>query len=209
MANINTGKKTIAKIEGFEKADFDFPTPLGHLLLLGDDTRQGSALVPKALKPDIRAPSVMSVNPPAGAKNQPLSSRIGIAFSDLIQTSSVNPSTFTVKEANGGIVSGWYGLQNGVVNFTPDKPLKAGTTYEIRIKAGGVKDYAGNSFSENFVSNFSTGNKITPVHTEHMTPLSGPSSKISSPFLGGPVFSATDKMVNPLGKEIRKLRIGY
>jgi hypothetical protein len=44
-----------------------------------------------------------------------------------------------------------------MVNFAPKEPLKANTTYEILVRAGGVQDWTGNGTAILHYSRFSTG----------------------------------------------------
>ncbi len=100
------------------------------------------------------------VVPANGALNQARSSRIGITLTDLVEVASLSSQTFIVRPVGGAALPGKYSTQTGIVNFTPDAPLAANTTYEIVVPAGGIKDYAGNGVPAAFVSRFSTGGTI-------------------------------------------------
>jgi hypothetical protein len=43
-----------------------------------------------------------------------------------------------------------------ILHFEPDGGFAPGTTYEVVLPVGGVKDYVGNGIAEEFVSTFTT-----------------------------------------------------
>jgi hypothetical protein len=43
-----------------------------------------------------------------------------------------------------------------VVNFTPNEPFAAATTYEIVLPAGGITDLVGNAIASEFSFSFTT-----------------------------------------------------
>ena len=69
---------------GFTNPDWDFATPLGNMIFMGND-HNGSALVTNSTTPDTSPPAVTMVSPRNGTTGQPLTSRIGIGFSDLVE----------------------------------------------------------------------------------------------------------------------------
>ncbi len=147
------GQTSIAGQEGFA-------TPLGNMVLIGDDHGEGSALVAHQMDPDTKGPKVTMINPPSGAIRQALTSRIGITMSDMIQTRSIDITSFIVRPLGGQPLPGKYGNAIGIVNFFPDEPLEANTTYEVVITQGGIRDFSGNPTEEEFTSRFSTGETV-------------------------------------------------
>jgi PKD repeat protein len=134
--------------------------PFGNLVFIGNDHGSGSAFMVHATAPDTTRPLVKQVSPADGARQQALSSRIGLGLSDSILPESVNASTFIVRPVGGSPLSGFYSVQLGIVNFAPSQPLAPDTTYEVVLPAGGVKDYAGNAMASEFRATFTTGNAV-------------------------------------------------
>ncbi len=144
--------------------DDQFSVPIGNLVVVGDDeVKAGSFLAVHAAQPDTKAPKVLYVNPRNGAVAQPVTSRIGLSFSDQIELTSVNASTLIVRSLNGDAISGTWSISHTVLNFWPDQPLQEGTTYEIVVPAGGISDVVGNGMASTFCSQFTTfGTQTAP-----------------------------------------------
>ncbi len=143
--------------------DWDWVTPLGNLVALGDDQGFGTHIIPHRSLPDSTGPSVTMVDPEDGATNQALTSRVGITMSDMIELASLDSAAFTVRPAGGQPLSGSYSNQFGIVNFSPAQPLQPNTTYEVVVSAGGMRDWSGNAVAQTFVSRFSTGSAVTAI----------------------------------------------
>ncbi|RME45694.1 MAG: PKD domain-containing protein, partial [Deltaproteobacteria bacterium] len=144
-----------------------------------DDHGFGSRIVPHEIEPDTTPPRVNMVHPPPDAANQPVTTRIGLTFTDRIDLRSVNAETLILQTLDGERIPGRYSGQTGIVNFAPLQPLEAETTYEIVVPAGGIRDYAGNPIQESFSSIFSTGSTIETITCEF--PENAPA------FVGGEV----------------------
>lgn len=105
------------------------------------------------------APVVAGTSNVAGAINVATNSQVGATFSEGMDPSSINNTTFTVKNtltdaAVAGAVS--YSGVNAV--FVPAATLAGGTGYTSTIKggAGGVKDLAGNPLVADLVWSWTT-----------------------------------------------------
>lgn len=158
---------------GLSGRDEDFGTPLGNLVFVGNDhPGQGSSLIPHQTAPDTKGPEVNMVVPADGAVNQPLTTRIGITLTDVPEGATLTPENFVVRPMGGAPLEGWVAHQSAIANFSPKTPLKANTTYEVLVRAGGVTDYMGNKSTLSFRSAFSTGAKVDPVRV-----LPGPAAK--------------------------------
>jgi MYXO-CTERM domain-containing protein len=170
----------IAKIEGRKDklggafTDDQFPLPVGNLLVMSDDEVSiGSVIAVHDTQQDSRPPAVLYVNPKDGATAQPLTTRVGLAFSDQIDLRTVDPSTLVVRPIGGAPLAGSWGHMQTLVSFWPDEPLLPNTTYEIALPQGGIRDLAGNPIAQDFTSVFSTGTEVsapkckiaTPAHT--------------------------------------------
>ncbi len=146
--------------------DHAFITPLGNLVALCSDHNNNRKLmigIPGPEK-DVTPPQPLFVSPQNGETNVHLKSRVGIAFSDFIDPMSLNTSSMIIREYGGTVaIPGSYSASQGVVNYVPNAPLQPGTSYEVVLAAGGVKDQAGNApAAQTVVARFSTGTQINP-----------------------------------------------
>ncbi|MDH4450048.1 MAG: Ig-like domain-containing protein [Rhodoferax sp.] len=153
-----------------EHGDHGQVTPMGNLLYIGDDHGNGSGFMVHQAAPDTTPPKVREVSPRANAKNQKVTTRIGLAMTDSILLESVTKETFTVRvKGTQAALDGTYSVQLGIVNFSPKTPLLSDTEYEVVVK--GVKDYVGNASPE-FKYSFTTGSETVNASAyEHRWPL--------------------------------------
>jgi hypothetical protein len=170
FSNVGFGKFDITKpaipliqagTGGILDADQDFCTALGNLAFASSDHAGGSTLIPHQAGPDLVGPSVNMVVPKDGAVKQALTSRIGLTFTDLLDKATFTSGNFIVRPVGGEAIPGFMATQTGILNFSPMTPLKANTTYEVIVPAGGIKDYVGNGVPKEFRSTFTTGAEIT------------------------------------------------
>lgn len=138
-------------------ADHGQVTPLGNLIYVGEDHGGGNAFMVHQKTKDLTPPSVRNLSPKAGSANQATTSRVGVAMTDMIQLESVNNKTVVVRRKDTGAqIDGHYTVQLGLINFSPKVLLEAGTTYEVELPQGGVKDYAGNGLAQKYSYTFTT-----------------------------------------------------
>lgn len=154
--NLSTGALAGSGTSNLSGRDEDFATVIGNLVMVGNDHSEGSALMPHQTGPDTAGPSVNMVSPKNNATNQNVLSRIGITLTDNVDLRTVTSSTFVVRPVGGATLAGKYSAQSGIVNFSPDQPLQPGTTYEVVVPAGGMKDDAGNGVPTAFTARFTT-----------------------------------------------------
>lgn len=103
-------------------------------------------------------PFVTLTDPADATNNVPLNKVITATFSKAMDLSTINSSTFIVK--NGLVpVLGFVTYTGLDGTFTPASPLQAGATYNATITTG-AKDLAGNAISTNFLWSFTT---VPPV----------------------------------------------
>lgn len=162
VVKIDASNPSQLKIEGrghlvTGNVDHGQVSPMGNLIFVGNDHGSGSGFWVHQLAKDTKAPEVNMVSPRANEVSRALTSRVGITLTDNILIESINKSSFIVRPIGGAALSGKYSYQFATINFSPDQPLKANTTYEIVIPAGGIKDLVGNPIDKPFVSYFSTG----------------------------------------------------
>jgi DNA-binding beta-propeller fold protein YncE len=139
---------------GITNRSEDIATPLGNVVVMSNDHPTASAIIVHKTSPDNTGPSVTMVNPANNATNQRTTSRVGITLSDWIELRSVNNTTFIVRPVGGSALAGKYSGEQGILNFWPNQPFVAGTTYEVVIPAGGIKDFSGNGVPTQFTSRF-------------------------------------------------------
>ena len=164
---------TATKPSGTDE-DWDFATALGNWVFVGQDHATGSPIVPHQTAPDTTPPAVNMVNPADGAVSRAVTSRVGLTFTDAIDLDTVNSSTFIVRPLGGSALPGKYSGQTQILNFWPNTPLAANTTYEIVLPAGGLRDWSGNAIAGTFTARFSTGGTIGtpgPTPTPSPTPV--------------------------------------
>lgn len=141
--------------------DLDTLTPFGNVAILAVDDEgeedQESAVMPWDDAPDATPPRVLALDPPDGAVGVGLTARMGVAFDEAVEPSSVFPGAVQLHDASGAAVRGWAGGGDGFGWFTPKRPLAPETTYTFTVKAGGVVDLNGNAVEADVVSTFTTG----------------------------------------------------
>jgi hypothetical protein len=146
------------------EGDLDTITPIGNIAVLSVDeesiTDQATALAPWQTEPDSAAPRVEFVSPAAGASAVELTSRIGIAFTEMIEPRSAFAGSVRLYQTGTDPaltrVEGWLSTQEHIVSFAPADPLEPGTEYTLELPAGGVVDYNGNAIAETFTATFTT-----------------------------------------------------
>jgi YVTN family beta-propeller protein len=153
--NLANGSIVGTGSSGIASRDEDFATVIGNLVLVGNDHGNGSALMPHQAAPYTTAPAVNMVSPKNNAGGIATSSRIGITLTSHIDLRTVGSSSFIVRPVGGAALAGRYSGQQGILNFAPDFPLAPGTTYELVVPAGGLRDDAGNAVTA-FTSRFTT-----------------------------------------------------
>ena len=151
---------TTLQLEG----DLDTVTPIGNVAMLSVDADaipgQGTAVVPYAAEVDTVAPRVTWTSPADGDAGLPVSARVGMTFSEMVDVKTVWFGSVRLHstDESGGIVpvSGHLSVQENVVNFSPVTPLSPATTYTLEVPAGGVADYNGNRIEEPLSLAFTT-----------------------------------------------------
>lgn len=145
---------------GHLTGDLDTITPYGNVALLsvddGADPGQATAVMPWNVLPDGIGPEVIRVHPPDGAEGLAVTTRIGVAFNEMVEPSSVFAGSIRLYDAADAPISGWGSAQEGIASYTPAQPLLPGTTYRVEIMAGGIADANGNTLRDTFVTSFTT-----------------------------------------------------
>lgn len=147
--------------------DFDTLTPIGNVAVASVDEKGDPGLAtlvfPWAAEPDARGPTVELTNPADGAVWVATTGRVGLSFDEQIEPKSVHAGSFRVWSVDGAVVPGRFYTQENLVNFVPDAPLSADTTYVVEIPAGGIADVTGNPTEAELRFSFSTGADVAEV----------------------------------------------
>lgn len=116
--------------------------------------------IAEAASTDTEAPIVIYINPSNNATEVDPSTSITATFSEEMDVSTINTSTFTVKYNNAYQIEGTVNYSNKTATFTPLTPLSG--TYVVRITTG-VKDLAGNSKANTSIWIFTTEGTLYPI----------------------------------------------
>lgn len=106
---------------------------------------------------DVVIPSVLSTDPIIGAVDVNVNKPISAVFSEELDPSTVNETTFFVTGPLGNVAGVVTYDNNGfVATFTPDSPLNPLTFYSATVTTG-IKDPTGNSLAADYIWGFTTG----------------------------------------------------
>jgi hypothetical protein len=104
---------------------------------------------------DVTAPTVSSTNPANAATGVTLNQKIAATFSEVMDSSTITTTTFTVKQGTTP-VAGSVSYAGTIATFAPTANLAASTLYSATITTG-AKDLAGNALGSAFLWTFTTG----------------------------------------------------
>ena len=105
--------------------------------------------------PDVTAPTVTLVDPLNNATGVVLTKAVAVTFSEAMNPSSLNTSTFTLKQGSTTIL-GAVTYSGTKATFTPSGSLDPNSIYTGTITTGAM-DLAGNVLSSNYTFSFTTG----------------------------------------------------
>ncbi len=108
---------------------------------------------------DTTPPTITSTNPSNNATGVSVSTSISATFSEAMDSSTINTSTFTVSGVSGTVT-----YSGNTATFTPSANLSYNTTYTATITTG-VRDLAGNSMSSDYTWSFTTASSSEPPPT--------------------------------------------
>jgi hypothetical protein len=108
--------------------------------------------------PGVTPPKVVSVAPPNGANGACPNTIVTATFSEAMNPSTINATTFTLTGPGTTSVPGQvtYTASSNTATFTPASTLALNALYTATITTG-VKDAFGNALASNFVWSFTTG----------------------------------------------------
>jgi Ca2+-binding RTX toxin-like protein len=159
----------------------------GLMVLASDDTsRNYLHNIIDVGNVDTVAPTINTIAPTDGATDVAATSNAEVTFSEAMDSSTINGSTFTlVKQGTSQPVAAQvtYDPVSQKATLDPDAGLEADATYTATLKggAGGVKDDAGNPLAEDKTWSFTTAAASPPDDTTppETTIDSGPSDTIT------------------------------
>jgi YVTN family beta-propeller protein len=172
--------------------DDNFAVPLGNVVFASNDHPNGSAFIPHDTAMDNTGPSVNMVVPKDGAINQKRTTRIGLTFTDHIDHRTINTTNVKLRRLrDGATIGGKFSYQNNTINFRPGSQLEYGQTYEIIVKANGLKDWSGNRTPTEFKSRF------TVLEESQSVPLTCVANRSPATLVGAPaVFTVKSSSGN-------------
>ena len=105
---------------------------------------------------DITSPTVTATNPTGNATSVPVGIGLTVTFSESLATSTVNTSTFTLKDSTGKTIPATvtYSDGNRTATLTPTSALSNSTKYTATVS--GVTDLVGNAISNAYSWAFTT-----------------------------------------------------
>ncbi|MEI9808761.1 MAG: Ig-like domain-containing protein [Bacteroidota bacterium] len=126
---------------------------------------------------DFTQPSVLSVTPAGNATGVPTSSTVLAQFSEEMAASTVNTSTFELRNTANVLMPATisYNASARTAVLTPSGALATGMKYTATIKSGnsGVKDARGNTLAANYAWSFTTAvptGDVTPPTVSSVSP---------------------------------------
>ncbi|HEU5311409.1 MAG TPA: Ig-like domain-containing protein, partial [Candidatus Eisenbacteria bacterium] len=142
--------------------------------------------------PDTTPPTVTSFTPPDGSSSVDPAATPTATFSEPVDPSSVNETTFQVT-GGGGDLSGTVTLSGQTATFHPSTPLDFSATYTARVTTG-VQDLAGNALSSEVAWTFTTAPEpdSTPPTVTGMVPQDGASDVDFSTSVSATFSEAVD-----------------
>ena len=121
---------------------------------------------------DTTPPTVSSTSPASGATDVAINSTIAVTFSEAIDATTINTSTFTISGGVSGTVT--YNGTNNTATFTPSGNLSNGASYTATVVAG-IKDLTGNAMASDYTWSFTITSAVdtTPPTVISTSPPDG------------------------------------
>lgn len=123
---------------------------------------KSSSSTPAPIAPGTTAPTVVVTTPAPDSTGVTPNAPITITFSTAMDTSTINGSTFIVKDAGNYAASGTVSCSGTTATFTPSAHLDYLMPYTATITTG-AKDAAGNALSAEYILHFTTATTSTPL----------------------------------------------
>jgi hypothetical protein len=142
-------------------------------------------------------PTVISTTPANLAASVATNQAVSATFSEALNPSTVNASTFTLTAPGNVAVAGTvgYAVAGSIATFTPTSALTASTTYVATIKTG-VQDLSGNALASNYAWTFTTG--AVPNTTKPTVIAENPVNNATGVPTNQAVSATFSEAMNPL-----------
>lgn len=116
------------------------------------------------------APTVSAVSPTSGASGVNITTSVTATFSEAMNSSTINGSTFTLTPQGGSAIAATvaYSSDDNVATLTPNSTLAYNTQYTATITTG-VQSSLGAALAPNYVWTFTTGNNPNQVSVDFGT----------------------------------------
>src|ERR1700735_1892202 len=115
-------------------------------------------------KRTVVVPAIVATTPANDATGVPTTQIITASFSEAMNATTINMSTFLVTGAGGAAVTGTVTYSGTTARFTPAAALAPNTLYTATITTG-AEDPRGNSLTSDFMWMFTTGAIPTVIST--------------------------------------------
>lgn len=111
---------------------------------------------------DTEPPFVVTTIPRDGEAGFPVFQALNVRFSEQMDPSTLDDSTFQVSTSGGTAVSGTVTVSGAEARFEPDSDLDAGVSYDATITSDAA-DLAGNALEADYQWSFTTADSDAPV----------------------------------------------
>jgi hypothetical protein len=142
---------------------------------------------------DTTPPQIISVNPPDGTTDAPISSVIQVAFSEPVTTADAATVPLQLIE-NGSPVAGSFTLNGTIAAFGPKSPLDPSAAYQIQVS--GLSDLSGNALAP-FSSSFTTAASSSASGTFQVI-SSSPAANATGVDPTAPITLTFNRAVDPV-----------
>jgi len=159
----------------------------GYVLLTQTQT-------PPVTPPSGAAPTVTFISPSYAATGTPINTKILATFSEVMDSSTITTSTFTLKQGTTP-VSGVVSYTAKTATFAPSSNLAASAAHTATVTTG-AKSLAGNALAANFVWSFTTGS--IPDTTAPLVSSTSPASAATGVPVNTKVLATFSEVMDPL-----------
>ena len=121
-----------------------------------DGYNEGKDSIKVTRIPETTPPTISSTIPDSGADNVSVNITINATFSEEMDPSTINASSFTLVDASDNPVGGWVTYSNKIATFKPYADLDYSTSHIATITAA-VTDLSGNRMAADYTWSFNTG----------------------------------------------------
>ena len=107
-------------------------------------------------------PTVISTDPVNNASDIPLNKTVTSTFNMSMDPSTMNATTFTVRQGTSPAVTGTVTYTGSTASFKSTAAFATNTVYTVTITTG-AKNLAGTALAANYVWTFTTGTSLAPT----------------------------------------------